>query len=183
MADLAECYARTRQLHRLILLGRIMSVTMGQTAQFQRALPYLLAGCKESDQTVAGVEIVDLAYEQAEDVNVRIALRTAKARFLVDLQKFQDAQEVLDELAESAPEQVASEPMQVLKARVLIGTGYAKEGMDLCRLVALDKKVARATRAEALRVMGEHYESQGQFQHALRACSGQCLIPTEETAP
>ena len=64
----------------------------------------------------------------------------------------------------------------LVEAKVLTAEGKADRAFALCRDVALAGRSEEAC-AEALKLIGRHYEVAGQFDKAALAYAGKCPIP------
>jgi tetratricopeptide (TPR) repeat protein len=178
-AELAQCYAHLGDCYRVYLLGEIMSATMMDTPQFREALPLLLDAYRETEMSHRGIQVIDSARKQSRDPNVRWQLGLTKARFLLGLERYDEVQSIMEELAAQAADQEQTHYAWLLRARVYFARDDAEQGIALCRAVATAQDGSEQTRAEALRTIGSYYESIGEFRKAALAYSGQCPVSVE----
>jgi hypothetical protein len=149
---------------------------MPGSAEFRQCLPDLLSACARSELPQVGLRFVDAAVREAP-TDARHQLLMDKARFLIRLERYVEAGEMLRDLEDAAGRPAQRYGAVVLRAQMLIAQGREDPGVDLCRMVATADDCPRELRAGALRTLGAHYEETGRFREAALAYSGKCPQP------
>jgi tetratricopeptide (TPR) repeat protein len=179
-ADLVRCYLDTGESLRAVLLGDIMRARIGKSAEFRECLPALLSASAEAGLEDVALAMVEAAVRGASPAE-RHSLHMDKARFLIRVGRNEEAAEVLRELEKSARTAADRYRAVVLRATMLLGSEQEDPGVGLCRMVATAEDCPQEVRADALRVLGAHYEKTGRYEEAALAYSGKCPIPAEGT--
>ncbi|GAF96622.1 unnamed protein product, partial [marine sediment metagenome] len=171
--DLIISYLRTEDHVRAILLGEITCSTFGHVRQYWQALPALLDSYEEVGMREPALGVIERALAAAEQPARRWAVMLDKARFLVDLQDYEEADKVLTELEQLAEDKELLHSARLLKGRILMAQEEPAQGLELCRQVALESR-SDQTRASALKLMGRYYEMTKRFDMAALAYAGRC---------
>jgi hypothetical protein len=178
-ADLLQAYLEAGQYVRALLLGDVMRARIGGSGEFRRCLPALLSACVHAGLPEQGLAMVDAAIAQAPPEK-RHECAMHKARFLLNLGREAQAESLLKNLEADARSPQQRYGAALLRARLLLAGQGEDAGIDICRTVATAPDCPGALRAEALRVLGGHYERTGRYHQAALAYNGRCPVNQSE---
>jgi TolA-binding protein len=181
-ADLVLAYARAGDYVRAVLLGEIMCGGFGREPEYQQALPTLLEAYEKAGLHAAGMDLVERSLEAVQDPEARLLLSVAKARFLVDLGRFDEARTLLGQLGDNLKGRDLLYEAKLVEAKMLLAGKEPDRGLALCREIAL-KCPSQETCAKALTLMGQRYEASKRFDKAALAYAGKCPLDSEGSAP
>ncbi len=181
--DLIRAYIQSGDRVKAVLLGEIMRSSFGHSERYWQALPALLEAYEDSGLREVGLAVLEHAMKAAEQTRRRDPLLAEKARFLVDLKRYPDAEEFIATALVQVEDEEVANLLKLQSARIKIAQGdEADAGLALCRRVALATK-SDEIRASALRMEGRYYEENRSFDLAVRSFTGQVLASAEETSP
>ena len=180
--DLVEAYVRVGDRVRAVLLGDMTCATFGYTRQYWEGLPTLLSAYEQAGLEEMALPVLDRAIREADTPSRAAALLLERARFLVDLRRYDEALEWLQRLAEETSDAELLNRAELQKARIHMAYEEGPQALGICRRVAT-MSTDEAVRAEALRLTGSYYAEQKQFDRAVLAFSGRALTSEEGTTP
>ena len=169
--DLIHAYRQTDDYVRAALLGEIMCATFGHEPQYWEALPALLEVYTEAGLPELGLDVIERSLAVAPQPAQQWYATVAKARFLLDLERYDEAEELLDQIESEVQDEELLWSARLERARWLIAKRDPEQGLELCRQVALESR-REGTQARALRLMGRHCELTKQFDKAAWAYAG-----------
>jgi len=176
--DLMLCYVQNGQHAHAVLLGEVMWSTFADAPQCAEVLPALLAACRSVDLSEMGLSFLDLHLESVQDLALRQALHLERAGLLVDVDRCEAADALLHQLESEVSDPLLLSKLRLQKARNLLAGSQFSKATELCRRVALECS-DQSVCAEALELLGRHYESEKRFDMAALVYSGQCPAPEE----
>jgi len=178
--DLMLCYVQNGQYAHAVLLGEVMWSTFADAPQCAEVLPALLNACRSVDLSEMGLSFLDLHLEGVQDPALRQALQLERAGLLADVDRSEAADALLHQLESEVSDPLLRNKLRLQKARSLLAASRFSEAIELCRQVALECS-DQSVCAEALELLGRHYESEKRFDMAALVYSGQCPAPEEGT--
>ena len=171
--DLLRCYVGMRDYARAIVLGDIMRGQFGQAPEYRAALPLLVEAYEKGRMQQAGVAALDRSLEATDDADATAYLMTEKARFLVELDRLDDAAQVLAVLSGIPMQPEQRDLARLVEASLLAARGDSEGALAACRQVALES-ASEPARERALRMMGKQYAASRQYEKAVLAYGGKC---------
>lgn len=179
--DLLLSYVRSGYQVRAVLLGDGMGPKVGFKRQYWEALPSLLMACYRSGLHSTGLDIVEHARKAAPTPRWEQALQLHRARYLIELKRYEEAERNLKALAAVASGEMQRRvTLERMRLKTLTGRGEPDP-------VALQKLAAEAdspeVRERALRMAGENYEQTEQYARAARVYAGEALTSERGGAP
>ncbi|MGD2174161.1 MAG: tetratricopeptide repeat protein [Candidatus Brocadiaceae bacterium] len=172
--DLIRAYSRCGDHVRAVMLGEVMAATFGYEDEYWQALPDLMECFREYRLLEMGVAVLDRATAATEDPQRARTLQVQKADLLLDMQAYDEAGAVLAGLHQQLKDPALKEYADLCRARLAMVRDPA-QGVEQCKLVAR-KSVSESIRGRALRVLGEHFRRQNQFDRAALALCGKCPV-------
>lgn len=176
--DLITCYMRNGEYTRAVLLAEVMWSTFGHVREYWQALPSLLKACRNADLQDIGVEFVDRSLEAVQAPTRRWELVIHKARFLVDLGRYEEADTLLAQLEGGVSEEALLHRARLQRARILMASAKALQAVELCRHIVV-RCADQEVRAEALKLIGRFYEDQERFDIAAMVYAGKYPVGME----
>jgi thioredoxin-like negative regulator of GroEL len=150
-----------------------MASTFGQQPQYWEALPTVLKACEESGLYRTGVEIIDGTLAIADTPQRQWTLKVARARCLIGMEKYDEAQQMLTSLLGEIKDPQIMERARLAQAKLWMQQPQPGPVLQVCREVAADS-ASTENRADALALMGRYLEGQRQFASAARVYAGYC---------
>jgi tetratricopeptide (TPR) repeat protein len=181
-ADLLTCYGRAGEYVRGAVLADVMCNAAVERADFRRALPAIVEAYRKAGLPAAGLEATERMLEVVEDGPRRDALRVARARFLAEFGRTEEAHALAARLAEEVGAPELRDELNLMEADLLAGQAKADQALELYRQVALEGR-SDAVREKALRMIGRYCEAAKQFEEAALAYAGKCPLPREGDSP
>ncbi len=172
--DLIVAYLRTGNSVRAVLLGEVMASSFGHEPQYWEALPTVLKACE--DVRPLPHRRGDHQPLAAGGGHARAAswtLQVARARCLIGMRKFSEAQQILTPLTEQITDPEILETARLAQVKLWLDQPQTGPVMQVCRQVAADSH-SEANRADALALMGRYLEGAKQFDEAARVYDGYC---------
>jgi len=176
--DLMVCYVQNGQHAHAVLLGEVMWSTFADAPQCAEVLPALLTACRSVDLSEMALGFLDLHLESVQEPALRQALHLERAGLLVDVDLCEAADALLRQLESEVSDPLLLNKLRLQKARNLLAGSQFSKATELCRRVALECN-DQSVCAEALELLGRHYESEKRFDMAALVYSGQCPAPEE----
>ncbi len=175
-ADLVRAYGATGDHVRAALLGHVMCNAFAESPQFWQCLPALVSAHRRAGMAALGLELLEGCREAAEDADRRGRLCAARAGFLADLGRTEEALAALDEMPAGLADPEVLHAANLVRAGLLTRGGQPEAAARLCREVAL-RSADRELRAAALKLIARQYELRKEFDKVALVYSGK--VPLE----
>ena len=180
--DLIVAYLRTGNSVRAVLLGEVMASAFGHEPQYWQAMPTVLKACQDSGLYRTGVEIIDHSLAVADTPEQRWTLKVARAKCLLGMKKFSEAQQLLATLLDQITDPEMLESARLAQAQLWIEQPQTGPVLEVCTEVAAGSS-SEANRADALALMGRYLEGTRRFDEAARVYAGYCPPTDGGSAP
>ena len=180
--DLVSAYLKAGDPMRAALLGEVMAATFPEEPECRDALPAVLEAHAQAGLHQMGLEVIEKSLDAAQDAEQRLFLTVAKARFLADTARYDEAKALLDQVAAELPGRDLLHEARLVEAQMLMATGQQDQGLALCREAAL-KGRSDEVRAKALTLMAQQYTMRKEFDRAALAYAGKCPLEGGGSSP
>jgi len=181
-ADLVQAYVRAGEDVRAALLGEVMCSAFGAEAQYRQALPLVLEAHEKAGMEAGGLDLIDRSAALTDDPEQRLYLSVAKAGFLANLQRYDEAEAILAQVEGELQGKDVAHEAKLVRAKVLAGRGEPDKALSAAREAAINSH-SEDVRARALTLMAHHFEAKKEFGKAALAYAGKCPVESARSAP